>query len=376
VVHLSAGDLLRDEVKSKSAVGAACEALMTEGKLVPVLVTIQLLKNAMVASGGSIFLVDGFPRALDQAEIFESTILPAKIVLFFDCPEEEMVKRLTKRGETSGRSDDNAETIRKRFKTFVEQSLPVKDYFKAKGNGFVISAVAPPDEVFLEVAKLLDPMLEMAKVALEAVPEATLVVPAVPGSLPEQSTIVFVLGGPGCGKGTQCDRIKERYSGVVHLSAGDLLRDEVKSKSAVGAACEALMTEGKLVPVSVTIQLLKNAMVASGGSVFLIDGFPRALDQAEVFEADIGLPQAVLFFDCPEEEMQKRLMKRGETSGRSDDNAETIMKRFKTFVEQSLPVKDFYAAKSLAHVISAVASPDDVFVEVEKALDPLLTLKQ
>jgi hypothetical protein len=98
----------------------------------------------------------------------------------------------------------------------------------------------------------------------------------------------------------------------------------------------------------------------------------RALDQAEVFEKSIGLPKAVLFFDCPEEEMEKRLLERGKTSGRADDNADTIRKRFKTFVEQSLPVKDHYAAKSLAHVISAVPAPDEVFVKVAEALDPIL----
>jgi adenylate kinase len=76
------------------------------------------------------------------------------------------------------------------------------------------------------------------------------------------------------------------------------------------------------------------------------------------------MPKAVLFFDCPEDEMEKRLLKRGETSGRSDDNAETIRKRFKTFIEQSLPVKDHYAKHNLAHVISAVPAPDVVFVEV------------
>jgi adenylate kinase/UMP-CMP kinase len=84
-------------------------------------------------------------------------------------------------------------------------------------------------------------------------------------------------GGPGAGKGTQCDRIKARYAGVVHLSAGDLLRAEVASGSQVGAACAALMKDGKLVPVSVTIQLLKNAMIQSQGAVFLIDGFPRCV---------------------------------------------------------------------------------------------------
>ncbi len=98
----------------------------------------------------------------------------------------------------------------------------------------------------------------------------------------------------------------------------------------------------------------------------------RALDQADVFEKSIGLPKAVLFFDCPEEEMEKRLLERGKTSGRADDNADTIRKRFKTFVEQSLPVKDHYAAKHLAHVISAVPTPDEVFVKVAEVLDPIL----
>jgi adenylate kinase family enzyme len=113
----------------------------------------------MIQSGGKLFLIDGFPRALDQAEAFETTIMPCKAVIFFDCPEEEMNKRLLKRGETSGRADDNEETIRKRFKTFLEQSLPVKDRYTPLGKCFSISAVPPPEEVFLEVEKVMDSVL-------------------------------------------------------------------------------------------------------------------------------------------------------------------------------------------------------------------------
>jgi adenylate kinase (isozyme 1 subfamily) len=197
--------------------------------------------------------------------------------------------------------------------------------------------------------------------------DAALTVPLVPGSLPDDTNVIFVLGGPGSGKGTQCERMVAKY-GFQHLSAGDLLRAEVASGSEVGRACQELMTEGKLVPQSVTIALLKNAMISSGASRFLVDGFPRALDQAEEFESSILPAKGVLFFDCPEEEMRKRLMKRGETSGRADDNAATILKRFKTFIDQSLPVKDYYLAKGNCAVISAVPAPDDVFVEVVKAL--------
>ncbi|KAG2444708.1 hypothetical protein HXX76_001452 [Chlamydomonas incerta] len=372
-VHLSAGDLLRAEVKSGSEVGQKCEALMKEGKLVPVAVTLNLLKRDMIASGGKFFLIDGFPRALDQAAQFESSIMPCKTVLFFDCPEEEMEKRLLKRGETSGRSDDNADTIRKRFHTFLDQSLPVKDHYLAQGKCHVISAVAAPDDVYGKVKAVLEGLHAPKKAGAAASEEFAL--PPVAGSLPADAQIVFVLGGPGSGKGTQCDQIKADYE-CVHLSAGDLLRAEVKSGSEVGQKCEALMKEGKLVPVAVTLNLLKRDMIASGGKFFLIDGFPRALDQAAQFESSIMPCKTVLFFDCPEEEMEKRLLKRGETSGRSDDNADTIRKRFRTFLDQSLPVKDHYLAQDKCHVISAVAAPDDVYGKVKVALEGLGVVKK
>jgi adenylate kinase len=182
--------------------------------------------------------------------------------------------------------------------------------------------------------------------------------------------IVFVLGGPGAGKGTQCAKLVEAY-GFTHLSAGDLLREEVASGSAVGEECAAIMREGKLVPMEVTIGLLRKAMVKAGARDFLIDGFPRALDQAERFEALVKPCEAVLFFDCPEEVMEARLLKRGETSGRADDNAETIRKRFRTFVEQSVPVVERYEALGKAHRVEATRAPHEVFADVQVIVDRL-----
>jgi len=263
--HLSTGDLLRDEVKAGTELGKTCEALMKEGKLVPQEVIIGLLKDQMVKSGAKSFLIDGFPRAMDQDAMFEKMIKPADAVLFFDVPEATMEERLLKRGETSGRADDNAETIRKRFKTFVDQSIAVVDKYTAKGNCHKISAVPGPEEVFAEVAAALDAAeakwrkedaVEMAK---------SMVVPPVPGALPKDASIVFVLGGPGAGKGTQCERIVRDY-GFTHLSAGDLLRDEVKSESEVGKACATLMKEGALVPLPAPGPPSTNTMDASLGS--------------------------------------------------------------------------------------------------------------
>lgn len=86
----------------------------------------------MIKSGKKDFLIDGFPRALDQAEKFESEIKPCELVLFFDCPEDVMEERLLNRGKTSGRADDNSETIKKRFHTFVDSSLPVIEKYKVR----------------------------------------------------------------------------------------------------------------------------------------------------------------------------------------------------------------------------------------------------
>ncbi|CAL5229717.1 g13093 [Coccomyxa viridis] len=185
-----------------------------------------------------------------------------------------------------------------------------------------------------------------------------------------KAIIIFVLGGPGSGKGTQCELIVKKY-GYKHLSAGDLLREEVKKRTPLGKEMEGLMKEGKLVPTEVTVRLLRQAMQSSSNHKFLIDGFPRALDQAETFEQEVKPPELVLFFDCPEEEMKKRLLKRGESSGRSDDNEETIVKRFRTFLDCSMPVVEYYERKRKLAKISAVPPPDEVFVEVEKAMDSL-----
>ena len=349
--HLSAGDLLRNEVASGSTVGKKCEALMKEGKLVPMEITIALLKNAMEASDNKRFLIDGFPRALDQAKAFESAITEPTFTLFFDCPLETMQERLLKRGETSGRSDDNIETIKKRFDTFTNQSLPVIDYYETKKSVFKLSSVPPPDEVYGNVEQVFRSKLDEKSDGHK-----------------EEGAIVFVLGGPGSGKGTQCERLVAKY-GFQHFSAGDLLRDEVKSGSELGQKCEALMKEGKLVPMEATIALLKGAMDKSANKKFLIDGFPRALDQGLAFEKEIGPCSYVLFFDCPEETMESRLLKRGETSGRSDDNIETIKKRFHTFVTQSLPVVTHYEKQGKAFKVSSVPPPDEVFAIVQDVVE-------
>lgn len=191
-----------------------------------------------------------------------------------------------------------------------------------------------------------------------------------PGTGNGQALVVFVLGGPGAGKGTQCTNLVRDY-GFKHLSAGDLLREEQdRPGSEFGDMIKSYIKEGQIVPMEVTIQLLENAINATieklGTRKFLVDGFPRKMDQALKFEEVVVPSKFTLFFNCSEEVMRKRLLKRGETSGRADDNEESIKKRFRTFVDTSMPVVDMFEKEGKVLKISAEKSPDEVYEDVKK----------
>ncbi|ORY44410.1 ADK-domain-containing protein [Rhizoclosmatium globosum] len=173
--------------------------------------------------------------------------------------------------------------------------------------------------------------------------------------------IIFVLGGPGSGKGTQCERLAKEFN-LTHLSTGDLLRAELEKGSDIGKKCGDLMKEGKIVPMAIILGLLKAAINQNFDTPgFLIDGFPRAMDQAQEFEATIGKCKTVLCFTCPLKVLEARLLERGKTSGRADDNIDTIKKRFKTFEEQSMPVIEFYRKDGRAILVDSTAPIDKVY---------------
>ncbi|USW57932.1 Putative adenylate kinase/UMP-CMP kinase, P-loop containing nucleoside triphosphate hydrolase [Septoria linicola] len=189
----------------------------------------------------------------------------------------------------------------------------------------------------------------------------------------DEALVVFVLGGPGAGKGTQCANLVRDYN-FQHLSAGDLLRAEQdRSGSEFGDMIKTYIKEGQIVPQEVTIQLLENAMKetisTTGNKKFLIDGFPRKMDQAIKFQ-EIVCPMAfTLFFDCPEETMRKRLLHRGETSGRADDNEESIKKRFRTFVETSMPVVEHFEKEGKVVKVDATPEPEEVYQTVKEQFE-------
>jgi UMP-CMP kinase len=187
-------------------------------------------------------------------------------------------------------------------------------------------------------------------------------------------TVLFVLGGPGAGKGTQCAKIVEKY-GYCHISAGDCLRAERKDpNSKHGALINKYIREGKIVPVEITVKLLKKSMEASGKKKFLIDGFPRDTGNVTGWREHVGAAAnvaGVMYFDCPENVLEARLLERGKSSGRADDNIASIKKRFRTYQETTMPIIKHYETMGMVQRFEADKTEEEVFAEVSKYIEQI-----
>lgn len=191
--------------------------------------------------------------------------------------------------------------------------------------------------------------------------------------------VMFVLGGPGAGKGTACNRLLEEDKTWAAISAGDCLREERNRKgSEHGDLINNFIAEGKIVPVEITIALILNKMKACDGiSKFLIDGFPRSEDNYDGWFAQAGETTTCLgciFMECPLEVLTQRIVGRAaaaEAAGqevRKDDNLESLQKRFATFKEQSLPIVTRFTEKNQNYAIKADGSKEEVYALFKAAL--------
>ena len=189
-----------------------------------------------------------------------------------------------------------------------------------------------------------------------------------------QPNVVFVLGGPGAGKGTMCE-LAESQLGWTHLSMGDLLRAERESGGDSATLIEQHMTEGKLVPNEIMVTLLKNSMEritrTTGRNNFLLDGFPRSLSNLEawheVFGREAELPK-MIYFECPYDVLEKRILGRAKYSGRSDDNVESLKLRFDTFKAETLPTVDLFKSKNKCVEIDTSQDRQTVYATVVENL--------
>lgn len=186
--------------------------------------------------------------------------------------------------------------------------------------------------------------------------------------------VSFVLGAPASGKSTQCTRLVNEY-GCVHLSAGDLLREERSSGSSTAELIESYITSGAIVPVKITLDLIKSAMLRSKAKRFLIDGFPRNRDNLDGWDremAEVARVDSTLLVECPEHECERRILERAKVSGRSDDNLATLSKRFATFQEQTLPIVEYFEAQNRLVRVGGFRPIDRVYADFKSEYEEMV----
>ena len=184
---------------------------------------------------------------------------------------------------------------------------------------------------------------------------------------------IVIFGAPGSGKGTQSERIVEKY-GINHISTGDVLRAEIKNGTELGKTAKGYIDQGQLIPDELMIDILGSVFDSfkdSKGVIF--DGFPRTIAQAEALKkmlAERGQDVSVMVdLDVPEEELMVRLIKRGKDSGRADDNEETIKKRLHVYHSQTAPLIDWYKNEKKYQHINGLGTMEGIFAEICEAVD-------
>lgn len=186
---------------------------------------------------------------------------------------------------------------------------------------------------------------------------------------------IVIFGAPGSGKGTQSERIVEKF-GINHISTGDVLRAEIKNGTELGKTAKGYIDQGQLIPDSLMIDILANVFDSfkdSKGVIF--DGFPRTIAQAEALKSMLKERNQevsiMLDLDVPEDELMTRLIKRGKESGRADDNEETIKKRLVVYHSQTAPLIDWYKNEGKYQHINGVGTMEGIFADIVAAIEKL-----
>lgn len=362
LIYISTGDMLRREMAAGSRLGEEARDIIAAGGLVSDEIIVQIIEKTITenpqASG---FLFDGFPRTFVQAYILDGLMIKLNTTLNclinLDIPEDVSVGRLLKRGETSGRLDDNETVIRNRLREYHEKTLPVLRFYQDKGQRHDVDGTRTIEEVRADIVRIVQ------------------------GELDKNLFNLVLFGYPGSGRGSQGLALAKRF-GLEYVATGRMIEEEIASGSELGAQVRNLYENGELVPDEIVIRLIERKLAGSNGSKgFIFKGIPRTLVQSYILDALLrkhgSQVSMCVDIELPTLELVRRLDARSRT-GRCmpyDSSTEKIVKRLQEHETKTLPVIRKYQERHRLVSIDGRGTFEEVFArlctEVEAAMHTL-----
>ena len=354
--YISTGELLRKEMANNTKLGKEAQSYIAAGKLVSDEIIVQIIETTITenphANG---FLFDGFPRTFVQAYILQGLMI--KLHTSLDClisihvPEELSVTRLLKRGENSGRLDDNDTVIRKRLKEYYDKTLPVLKFYKDKGIFYEVDGTKDVGNVTVQIDKIIE--TELSKKLFN----------------------ILLFGYPGSGRGFIGKALAEKF-GLEYIATGRIIDQEILQGTEIGKNIKDAFETGQLIPDEIAIQIiearLENSKNVKG---FIFKGFPRTLVQSYILDAlmqkhDTTISK-IIELEVPPLDLITRLDERGKSDNPELTNLTTaqIVKRLREHEIKTLPVLDKYRQHNIVTKIDGLGTFEEVFGRVSYEIE-------
>ncbi|XP_077579918.1 LOW QUALITY PROTEIN: adenylate kinase isoenzyme 5 [Stigmatopora nigra] len=406
--YVSVGELLRKKMihnATSNRKWSLIAKIITNGELAPQETTITEIKQKIMkipdANG---IVIDGFPRDVGQALSFEDQICTPDVVVFLACTNHHLKERLQRRAEQQGRPDDNPKAIDRRLTNFKQNAIPLVKYFQELGLIVTLDAARDEEEVFGDISATLDNKLFPSQDSTEGpseldrsiLPEYNMVdfteknedeeeeedelgyaeeSHGIFRTLQRKPKVIFLMGAAGSGKRTQCQRMEDKL-GLRHVTLADLLCGEMQTPGDRGRHLRDVLQRGEPLPEDVAMELLCEALTSRRQAKgVVLCGFPVDLRQAQLYEAKMGEPTAVLLLSCSSQTLSGRLQSRRRSSsaiGWASDKDAAASWRADSFWADAQPVAEHYDGKKILHTIDAEWSPDQVFAQICKVMESSL----
>lgn len=354
--YISTGDLLRDELKAGTKIGLEAKSIIAEGGLVSDEIIVQIIEKKIKdnpdANG---FLFDGFPRTYVQAYILEGLMInlntSLNCLINIEVSEEVCTQRLLQRAKVQGRSDDNEVVIRKRLREYQEKTLPVLDFFKERGICKSVNGEQPIESITNDIDQIVTE--EMSRQMLN----------------------ILIMGYPGSGRGSQGFALAQKY-GLVYLSTGRMLEEEIKKGSEVGVRIKELFENGQMAPDDVVVPLIEKKIAATKNSKgYVFKGFPRTLVQSYILEGILkkhGMKiNHFIDLEVPTLELVKRLDDRSKTADCMpyDTSTQKIIQRLIDHETKTAMVVQRYKERHEVSSIDGTGSFEEVAERISTDLE-------